>query len=301
MTGKTDMVPVLDLPSHLSQPSQSENVPIFDRGTRCYFAPENHDLGANPGKEKRNSQSHCASRPLPAVLPPVGRRVASWGGGGVRIPPAYLGACWGAFRCAESEAGERGGVVDAPPRSLLPTVRAVAPFHQRRRRRGFSAGSGVENRNDPAITGKAAGSRQNFKEENEMTNNKEKYAFWLTPEATKMIEINAPLANCGSQSEFVEKAVRFYDGYLKVQNAGAFLPHAVADVLEGSLGVFENRMAKMLFNLAVEHNITNHLLAADVDMAREEYNKLRGGSVREVTSTRGTISLRDVIQECYYD
>ena len=78
-----------------------------------------------------------------------------------------------------------------------------------------------------------------------------------------MIEINAPLANCGSQSEFVEKAVRFYDGYLKVQNAGAFLPHAVADVLEGSLGVFENRMAKLLFNLAVEHSITNHLLAAE--------------------------------------
>ena len=68
-----------------------------------------------------------------------------------------------------------------------------------------------------------------------MTNNKEKYAFWLTPEAKKMIEINAPLANCGSQSEFVEKAVRFYDGYLKVQNAGAFLPHAVADVLKGTL------------------------------------------------------------------
>ena len=125
-----------------------------------------------------------------------------------------------------------------------------------------------------------------------MTNNKEKYAFWLTPEAKKMIEINAPLANCGSQSEFVEKAVRFY---------GASLPHAVADVLEGSLGVFANRMAKLLFNLTVEHNITNHLLAADVDMTREEYNKLRGGSVREVTSTRGTISLKDVIQEGYYD
>ena len=96
-----------------------------------------------------------------------------------------------------------------------------------------------------------------------MTNNKEKYAFWLTPDAKKMIEINAPLANCGSQSEFVEKAVRFYDGYLKVQNAGAFLPHAAADVLEGTLGVFANRMAKLLFNLTVEHNITNHLLAAN--------------------------------------
>ena len=127
--------------------------------------------------------------------------------------------------------------------------------------------------------GKSYGVTVKFKEE--------KYAFGLTPEAKKMIEINAPLANCGSQSEFVEKAVRFYDGYLKVQNAGAFLPHAVADVLKGTLGVFANRMAKLLFNLTVEHNITNHLLAADVDMTREEYNKLRGGSVREVTSTRG--------------
>ena len=120
-----------------------------------------------------------------------------------------------------------------------------------------------------------------------MATNKKKHAFWLTPEAKTMVEEDAREDNCGSQSEFVEKAVRFYDGYLKVQNAGAFLPHAVADVLEGSLGVFENRMAKLLFNLAVEHSITNHLLAADVDMTREEYNKLRGGSVREVTSTRG--------------
>lgn len=133
-----------------------------------------------------------------------------------------------------------------------------------------------------------------------MTNNKEKYAFWLTPEAKKMVESDVVLGNCGSQSEFVEKAVRFYDGYLKAQNASAFLPHAVAAVLDGTLGVFANRMAKLLFNLAVEHNITNHLLAADVDMTREDYNKMRGNSVREINSTRGTISLKDVIREDNY-
>ena len=133
-----------------------------------------------------------------------------------------------------------------------------------------------------------------------MTNNKEKYAFWLTPEAKKMVESDVDLGNCGSQSEFVEKSVRFYDGYLKAQNASAFLPHAVADVLEGTLGVFANRMAKLLFNLAVEHNITNHLLAADVDMTRDDYNKMRGNSVREINSTRGTISLKDVIREDNY-
>ena len=49
----------------------------------------------------------------------------------------------------------------------------------------------IRNKNDPTVARKAAGSQQNFKEENEMTNNKEKYAFWLTPDAKKMIEINA--------------------------------------------------------------------------------------------------------------
>ena len=59
---------------------------------------------------------------VPLRLAPVARRVAACGPlcglagrrWGTDTRPAYLGACWGAFRCAESEAGERGGVVDAP-------------------------------------------------------------------------------------------------------------------------------------------------------------------------------------------
>ena len=37
------------------------------------------------------------------------------------------------------------------------------------------------------------------------------------------------------------------------------------------------------------------LLGGDVDMTREEYNKMRGSSVREVASTHGSISFRDVL------
>lgn len=298
MTGKTDMVPVLNLPSHLSQPSQSENVPIFDSGTRYYFAPENRDLGANPGKEKRNSQSRCASRPLPAVLPPVGRCVTLWGGGGVRIPPSLFGRVLGSFSVRRKRSRRKGRRRGRPhPGHFCPHCGQLRRSATGVVEGNFRRAVGSKTEMIPQLREKLRGRGKNSRRKAEMTNNKEKYAFWLTPEAKKMIEINAPLANCGSQSEFVEKAVRFYDGYLKVQNAGAFLPHAVADVLEGSLGVFENRMAKLLFNLAVEHNITNHLLAADVDITREEYNKLRGGSVREVTSTRGMISLRDVISD----
>ena len=45
-----------------------------------------------------------------------------------------------------------------------------------------------------------------------MVKNKEKFALWLTPEAKRLIEKKYQEDNCGSKSEFIEKAVRFYCG-----------------------------------------------------------------------------------------
>ena len=55
-----------------------------------------------------------------------------------------------------------------------------------------------------------------------MATDKRKHAFWLTDEAKTMVEIDFQLDNCGSQSEFVEKAIRFYDGYVHANKTGAF-------------------------------------------------------------------------------
>lgn len=168
MTGKTDMVPVLNLPSHLSQPSQSENVPIFGRGTRCYFAPEKSRFWSKPreGKGKFTATPRLApvARGVAACGPLCGLAGRRWGTG---YPPAYLGACWGAFRCAESEAGERGGVVDTP--APVTSAHSAGKFHRvshRGRKVAFSVGGGDGNRKSLVVTRKTAGSRQNFKEEN---------------------------------------------------------------------------------------------------------------------------------------
>lgn len=59
--------------------------------------------------------------------------------------------------------------------------------------------------------------------------------------------------------------------------------------------MFGDRLGKLLFKLVVEHNMTNHLLGGDIDMTRDEYNKMRGSSVREVSATHGTISFKDVL------
>ena len=86
-----------------------------------------------------------------------------------------------------------------------------------------------------------------------------------------------------------------YDGYVHANKTGAYLPHAMQEVLEGTLGVFGDRLGRLLFKLVVEHNMTNHLLGGDVDMTRDEYSKMRGSSVREVAATHGNISFKDVL------
>lgn len=100
--------------------------------------------------------------------------------------------------------------------------------------------------------------------------------------------------NC-TRNEFVEKALRQYCGRLHAERTSAYLPRALQEMLEGTLGVFGDRLGKLLFKLVVEHNMTNHLLGGDIDMTRDEYNKMRGNSVREVAGTHGNISFRDVL------
>ena len=63
---------------------------------------------------------------------------------------------------------------------------------------------------------------------------KEKFALWITPEAKKEVEAHYKQDNCKSQSEYIEKAVRFYSGYLDTESADAYLPRVLADVLEGA-------------------------------------------------------------------
>lgn len=111
MTGKTDIGGMWNFPSHLSQPSRRKMydfIPISLGEQTAYFTPKNCDFGAKQEEKKENSQPHRTSRPLPAVLPPVGRFVASQGGGGVRIPPGPFGGVSGSFSVRRKSSRRKG-------------------------------------------------------------------------------------------------------------------------------------------------------------------------------------------------
>ena len=125
---------------------------------------------------------------------------------------------------------------------------------------------------------------------------KNRHTVWLPEDIWQEVEAAYKEDNCANRNDFIEKALRFHCGYLHTTKASAFLPKVLLDVLEGSLGVYCNRVGKLLFNLAVEHSITNHLLAEDADMDAEMYRKYRGYSVREVTDTQGAFSFWDALR-----
>lgn len=128
-----------------------------------------------------------------------------------------------------------------------------------------------------------------------MVKGKQKATIFLTPSMKKKIEENYRADNCRSQSEFVEKAVDFYLGYLNTKNASAFLPEVLTTILIGIMDDFAQRMGRMLYKLSVEQNLCNHILTADTDMDQRTYQLMRGRSVREVDSTNGHITFKEVL------
>ena len=128
-----------------------------------------------------------------------------------------------------------------------------------------------------------------------MPHSKIKSAIWLMPETKELVGRMYAADNCRSQSEFIEKAIQFYAGYLNTQNAAAFLPEVIATVINGALDNLGQRIGTQLNKVAIEQNMCNHLLAEDTDMDARDYQLLRGRSVREVQSTNGRITFKDVL------
>ena len=127
----------------------------------------------------------------------------------------------------------------------------------------------------------------------EMVKNKVKFALWITPEAKAIVEGHYLADNCKSQSEYIEKAVRFYTGYLDAAHDGSYLPRVLAEVLEGKLDALGKRIGRQLFKQSVEQDLMANLIAYDIPVDLDTLRKLRVQCIRNVKETNGEITLED--------
>ena len=130
-----------------------------------------------------------------------------------------------------------------------------------------------------------------------MANKKIKFPLWLMPETKVTVERLYRQDGCSSQSEFMEKAILFYCGYLQSEYAGDFLPKILGETLEAILSMFGDRIGRLLFKQTVEHSVMNHIFASDTDIDAAMYQKMRGMSYQEVVQTHGQISFPEVLRK----
>ena len=129
-----------------------------------------------------------------------------------------------------------------------------------------------------------------------MNEDKKRHTVWLTPDAWSQVETSYTKDNCSTKNEYIEKAIRFYTGYLNTQNAASYLPRVLADVLEGKLGALGTRIGKLLFKLAVEQDMIANITAAVNEVHLDDVERLRARCIREIRQTNGVINLEDAVR-----
>ena len=122
---------------------------------------------------------------------------------------------------------------------------------------------------------------------------KKKMAFYASPEIVEKIDQMYKEDGCKSWTEFIEKAVNFYCGYLSAGEYREYLPEVVTAIINGKFDSFENRMAGLLFKIAVELNMMLHVTAANNEIDEEILSELRGLCVNEVKRVQGRVSFEE--------
>ena len=129
-----------------------------------------------------------------------------------------------------------------------------------------------------------------------MTEDKVRFQMRISPETDAKIKAAMPLENCQSQNEFVEKALRFYCDYLIAGDCTSVLPPIYLSALRGKIQGTEDRIARLLFKLAVEMNMMMNVLASEVDVSPDALERLRGRCIQEVKKTGGAVTFMDAMK-----
>ncbi len=127
--------------------------------------------------------------------------------------------------------------------------------------------------------------------------NETKIRFTLWMKESTMDDVKALMkdADCKKISEFIEKAIEFYCGYLR-NSTEDYVPDVILATLRGLMNETENRHNGSLFKIAVELSMIKNILAVREGISDMSLEKLRGDCASEVKKINGTISYEDAIR-----
>ncbi len=135
-----------------------------------------------------------------------------------------------------------------------------------------------------------AATRKEYKMSN---NNKIKFPLWIHPKAMETVKQMYKDDNCRSQSEFIEKAVNAYVGYLRANDSSGMLPNYMISTLKAIVADSDNKQNRVLFKLAVEMAMMMNILAAHCEIDEKDLSQLRNSCIDEVRRINGMLKFED--------
>ena len=122
-------------------------------------------------------------------------------------------------------------------------------------------------------------------------NGKKRFNFRISDEVMDLVCKWYESDNCATRNEFMEKAIRFYVGYVASNHNQDYLPNIVISTMKSIMRDSENRHNRNLFRIAVELSMLMNVMAATHDIPKEALIKLRGDCIEEIKRINGTLSL----------
>ena len=131
-----------------------------------------------------------------------------------------------------------------------------------------------------------------------VTEEKVKFPLYVFPDTMEKVDLLYKFDNCGSKTEFMEKAIRFYCGYLlnKENTATEFIAPQLASITEGIVKGSEQKLSRALFKLAVEVGVLTHMVAAINEIDDDTLQRLRIMCVDEVKRINGIINFEKAVR-----
>lgn len=124
---------------------------------------------------------------------------------------------------------------------------------------------------------------------------KQRFTAWLYPETIDKVKELYRNDDCINKSEFIEKAIRFYVGYLTAEEKTNFLPNIFLSNMKSIVAESDNRTSRMMFKIAVELAMLQNIIANLNDIDEQSLTRLRGGCVDEVKRLGGNITFEDAV------
>ena len=130
-----------------------------------------------------------------------------------------------------------------------------------------------------------------------IVDDKKRVSLYIDAEILEKIDSCMKKSKSRSRNEFLIEAAQFYMGYLNKENDARFLTGSIDLSISNSVTKMEDRMAKVLFKLAVEMSMMMNLLAANLELKNETMSSLRRQCIDELKKSSGYLSFEKTMNK----